>query len=96
MASKKNETGNTGKGSMGWGSSVRPTISNSSAVRSASDDTPYTLLVALLVVGLLFFIALPVMGFMYMDMWQATNAAIYEARKMRELRQQILIERMKD
>jgi hypothetical protein len=31
-----------------------------------------------------------------MDMWNATNAALYESRKMRELRQQILVERMKD
>ena len=96
MASKKNEAGDTGKSRLGWSSSVRPSIPNSSADRASSDDTPYSLLVSLLVVGLLVFIAIPVLGFMYVDMWNATNAAIVETRKMRELRQQLLIERTKE
>jgi len=37
-------------------------------------------------------IALPVMGVMYMDMNNATNAALQEVRKMRELRAKILME----
>jgi hypothetical protein len=35
-------------------------------------------------------LALPVMGVMYMDMNNATNAAMEEIRKMRELRAKIL------
>lgn len=35
-------------------------------------------------------IALPVMGIMYMDMNNATNAAIEEIKKMKELRLKIL------
>jgi hypothetical protein len=38
-------------------------------------------------------IALPVMGVMYMDMNNATNAAMEEIRKMRDLRSKILTER---
>lgn len=38
-------------------------------------------------------IVLPVLGIMYMDMWNATNAAVYEVKKMRELRRQLLEER---
>jgi hypothetical protein len=38
-------------------------------------------------------IALPVMGVMYMDMNNATNAAMQEIQKMRELRAKILLER---
>jgi hypothetical protein len=38
-------------------------------------------------------IALPVMGVMYMDMNNATNAALQEVRKMKELRLKILMER---
>jgi hypothetical protein len=38
-------------------------------------------------------IALPVMGVMYMDMNNATYRAMEEARKMRELRKQIIEER---
>lgn len=43
--------------------------------------------------ALTFVIVIPIMGIMYMDMWNATNAAIYEAKKMRELRKKILEER---
>lgn len=39
-------------------------------------------------------IALPVMGIMYMDMNNATNAALREIRKMKELRLRILQERV--
>ena len=37
-------------------------------------------------------VALPVMGLMYMDMNNATNAAMQEIKKMRELRAKILME----
>jgi len=37
-------------------------------------------------------VALPVMGIMYLDMNNATNAAMQEIKKMRELRAKILIE----
>lgn len=39
-------------------------------------------------------LALPVMGVMYMDMNNATNAALNEIRKMKELRLKILKERL--
>jgi hypothetical protein len=38
-------------------------------------------------------LALPVMGIMYMDMNNATVAAMIEIKKMRELRAKILMER---
>jgi flagellar biosynthesis protein FliP len=60
------------------------------------DTTPYTLLIAVLSVLLTFFIVMPVLGFMYMDMYHATNAAVHEVKKMKELRRQILIERTKE
>jgi hypothetical protein len=37
-------------------------------------------------------IALPIMGIMYMDMNNATVAAMEEIKKMRELRAKILLE----
>lgn len=45
--------------------------------------------------ALTFVIVIPLLGIMYMDMNNAMNAAIYEARKMRELRKQIINERMR-
>jgi hypothetical protein len=53
---------------------------------------PWSLLVAVLVLCLVLVVALPVMGIMYMDMNNATNAAMQEIKKMRELRAKILIE----
>jgi hypothetical protein len=53
---------------------------------------PWSLLVAVLVLCLVLVIALPVMGVMYMDMNNATNAAMQEIKKMRELRAKLLIE----
>jgi len=45
--------------------------------------------------ALTFVIVIPLLGIMYMDMNNAMNAAVYEARKMRELRKQIINERMR-
>lgn len=45
--------------------------------------------------ALTFVIVIPLMGIMYMDMNNATNAAVYEAKKMRELRKQIINEKIK-
>lgn len=38
-------------------------------------------------------ILIPIMGFMYLDMWNATNAAVHEVKKMKELRLQLLLEK---
>jgi flagellar biosynthesis protein FliP len=43
---------------------------------------------------LTFFIVMPVLAFMYYDMYFATQAAVHEVKKMRELRKEILEERM--
>jgi len=42
----------------------------------------------------MFFIVMPVLAFMYYDMYFATQAAVHEVKKMRELRKEILEERM--
>lgn len=53
---------------------------------------PWTLLVTVLVLCLVLVIALPIMGIMYMDMNNATIAAMQEVKKMRELRAKILMQ----
>jgi len=55
-------------------------------------DVPWSLLIAVVVLCFVLVIALPVMGVMYMDMNNATIAAMEEVKKMRELRAKILIE----
>ena len=58
------------------------------------EGIPWSLLITLMVVLLMFFIVMPVLAFMYHDMFYATRAAMYEVRKMKELRREIQIERL--
>jgi len=55
-------------------------------------DVPWSLLIAVIALCFVLVIALPVMGIMYMDMNNATVAAMQEVKKMRELRAKILME----
>ena len=60
------------------------------------ENVPWSLIVVVLTVVLMFFIVMPVLAFMNYDMYYATQAAVHEVRKMKELRREILIERMYD
>ncbi len=60
------------------------------------ENVPWSLIVVVLAVVLMFFIVMPILAFMYYDMYFATQAAVHEVRKMRELRKEIQIERMYD
>jgi hypothetical protein len=41
----------------------------------------------------MFFIVMPVLAFMYYDMYYATQAAVHEVKRMKQLRQEIQEER---
>ena len=58
------------------------------------EDVPWSLIVVVLTVLLTFFIVMPVLAFMYYDMYFATQAAVQEVKKMKELRREILEERL--
>jgi hypothetical protein len=58
------------------------------------ENVPWSLIVTVMAVLLMFFIIMPILAFMYYDMYYATQAAVTEVKKMRELRKEILIERM--
>ena len=60
------------------------------------ENVPWSLLITVMAVLLMFFIVMPILAFMYYDMYFATQAAVAEVRKMRELRREIQIERMYD
>jgi DNA mismatch repair ATPase MutS len=63
--------------------------------RSATMRTSLgVLLITVMAVLLTFFIVMPIIGFMIYDMHYATQAAVYEAKKMRQLRKEILEERL--
>jgi hypothetical protein len=43
---------------------------------------------------LMFFIVMPILAFMYYDMYYATQAAVQEVKKMKQLRREILEDRL--
>lgn len=47
----------------------------------------------MLVMALTFVIVIPVLGILYLDMHNATNAAVREVKKMRELRKELILNR---
>jgi hypothetical protein len=58
------------------------------------ENVPWSLIVVVMAVLLMFFIVMPVLAFMYYDMYFATQAAVHEVKKMQQLRKEIKIERM--
>ena len=100
MATQKKNSGNQVKGGMGLGSGIRSYMGSGNTVanneKRDDENVPWSLIVVVLTVVLMFFIVMPILAFMYYDMYFATQAAVHEVRKMRELRKEIQIERMYD
>jgi len=61
--------------------------------KDEQDNVPWVLLICLLAMVLCLAVAIPLVGIVIMDANNATNAAITEIRKMRDLRTKILLER---
>lgn len=97
MATTKGNKSAQGSASVDWSSRVRNSLGSGTNVadnqKRDAEDVPWALITVVLVVVLMFFIVMPVLAFMYYDMYYATQAAIHEVKKMRELRLEILRER---
>lgn len=59
-----------------------------------NEDVPWGLLITVMAVLLTFFIVMPIIGYMILDVHFATQAAVHEVKKMRQLRKEILEERL--
>jgi hypothetical protein len=98
MATKKGDKSPQKSAGMDWSSRIRGSVGGGSNVadnsKRDSEDVPWSLITVVLAVILMFFIVMPILAFMYYDMYYATQAAVIEVRKMRELRKEIQIERM--
>jgi len=98
MATQKKNSGNQGKGNVGFGSGVRSYMGGGTNVanneKRDDENIPWSLLITVMAVLLTFFIVMPVLAFMYYDMYFATQAAVHEVKKMKELRREILEERL--
>ena len=58
-----------------------------------SEDVPWSLIVTVMALLLTFFIVMPILAVMYYDMFIVHQAAVYEVKKMKQLRREILEER---
>jgi len=98
MATQKKNSGNQVKGGVGFGSGVRSYMGGGTNVanneKRDDENIPWSLLITVMAVLLTFFIVMPVLAFMYYDMYFATQAAVHEVKKMKELRREILEERL--
>lgn len=98
MATKAGGKSAQGSSGMDWSSRVRNSMGGGSNVagnqKRDNEDVPWTLIATVMAVLLMFFIVMPILAFMYYDMYYATQAAVHEVRKMRELRREIQSERM--
>jgi len=98
MATQKKNSGNKSQNNLDFGSRFRNSVGGGADVandkKRDDEDIPWSLLITVMAVLLTFFVLLPVMAFMYWDMYNATQAAVNEVRKMRELRREIQVERM--
>ena len=93
MATGKSKKENKGTADISFRGAVRdPMVSKRNDSDKDEPHVPWSLLVAVLVLCLVLVIALPVMGIMYMDMNNATIAAMQEVKKMRELRAKIMMQ----
>ena len=93
MATGKDKKANSKSVDVNFRSTVRNTVvPMANDINKDEPHIPWVLLIALLVMCLVLIVALPVMGLMYLDMNNATNAAMQEIKKMRELRAKILME----
>jgi hypothetical protein len=98
MATQKKNSGTKSQGNMDFSSRFRSVVGGGSNVandkKRDNEDVPWGLLITVMAVLLTFFIVMPIIGFMIYDMHYATQAAVYEAKKMRQLRKEILEERL--
>lgn len=98
MATQKKNSGNQGKANVDFSRGFRSGVGSGADVadnkKRDDENVPWSLIVVVMAVLLMFFIIMPVLAFMYYDMYYATQAAIHEVKKMRELRKEIQIERM--
>ena len=98
MATKKGDKSSQKSAGMDWSSRVRNSVVGGSNVanneKRDSEDVPWSLIVVVMAVILMFFIVMPILGVMYYDMFIVHQAAVHEVKKMKQLRREILEERM--
>jgi hypothetical protein len=98
MATQKKNSGTKGQSNLDFGRRVYSNLGGNGDVadnkKRDNEDVPWGLLITVMAVLLTFFIVMPILSFMYYDMWFATQAAVHEVKKMKQLRREIQEERL--
>jgi hypothetical protein len=98
MATQKKNSGTKSQSNLDFSSRFRSSVGGNGNVaddkKRDNEDIPWGLLITVMAVLLTFFIVMPVLAFMYYDMYYATQAAVTEVRKMKQLRREIQEERL--
>jgi hypothetical protein len=92
MATQKGGKPAKGAGNMDWSNPVRNSVD---VGRSNSDkdesDVSIVIVLCLAIMAFTFVVAIPLLGMAYLDMHNATTAAVQEIKKMRELRLKMML-----
>lgn len=92
MATQKNNKQAKGSSNMDWGNPVRGGVDvGRNNTNKDESDVSFVIVLCLAIMALTFVIAIPLLAMTYLDMHNATQAAVTEIRKMRELRAKILM-----
>jgi hypothetical protein len=98
MATQKKNSGTKSQSNLDFSSRFRSAVGGGSDVandkKRDNEDVPWGLLITVMAVLLTFFVVMPVLAFMYYDMYYATQAAMTEVKKMKQLRREIQEERL--
>ena len=98
MATQKKNSGTKSQSNLDFSSRFRSAVGGGSDVadnkKRDNEDVPWGLLITVMAVLLTFFVVMPVLAFMYYDMYYATQAAVTEVKKMKQLRREIQEERL--
>lgn len=92
MATQKSNKQGQKSGGMDWGAPVHNHLDvGNNGGNKNEQDIPITIILCISIMALTFVIAIPIIGIMLLDANNATNAAVQEIKKMRELRAKMLM-----
>ena len=91
MATQKGNRGSQGKGGVDLSGRFRASMGNGANVadNEKRDSVPWSLLITLIAVLITFFIVMPVMGYMYIDLVNIREALVLELKKAKKTNRQL-------
>lgn len=91
MATQKGNRGPQGKNSVDFSGRFRDSVGNGANVadNEKRESVPWSLLITLIAVLITFFIVMPVMGYMYVDLLNIRDALVVEVKKARKINRQL-------